>query len=119
MPGISGNRQHRIGRRLEQQVIDQRLVVEGDSGDLGGEGEDDVETADRKQVGLAGLEPGACGGALAPGAVPAPATLVRVSPVAAAGPGPDVPPESGGATMLDCPHVIVLMYSQKPGKVGT
>ncbi|MNL31995.1 hypothetical protein D3C87_1538170 [compost metagenome] len=28
--------QHGLGRRLEQQVIDQRLVVEGDVGDLGG-----------------------------------------------------------------------------------
>src|SRR3546814_6221131 len=29
---VGGNRQHRIGRRLEQQVIDERLVVEGDRG---------------------------------------------------------------------------------------
>src|SRR3546814_2464551 len=71
------------------------------SSDLGGEGEDDVEIADRKQVGLAGLEPGACGGALASEAVPVPATVVRDPPVAAVGTGLDVPAESGGAAMLD------------------
>src|SRR3546814_17061547 len=96
MPGISGNRQHRIGRRLEQQVIDQRLVVEGDRGDLGGEGEDDVDIADRKQVVLAGLEPGACGGALAYGAVPGPAHVVADPTVAAAGNGPHEPAATGG-----------------------
>ena len=33
--GIGGDRQHRLGRRVEQQVIDDSLVVEGDVGDLG------------------------------------------------------------------------------------
>src|SRR3546814_11875259 len=65
VPGISGDGQHRIGRRLEQEVIDQRLVGEGDRGDFGRQGKHDVEIADREQVGLAGLEPGARRGALA------------------------------------------------------
>src|SRR3546814_2640548 len=75
--GIGGDGQHRIGGRLEQQVIDQRLVVEGDRGDLGRQRKDDVEVADREQVGLARFEPGARGGALAPGAVPVAAAVVR------------------------------------------
>ena len=33
--GIGSDRQHRLGRRVEQQVIDDSLVVEGDVGDLG------------------------------------------------------------------------------------
>src|SRR3546814_20633223 len=65
MLGISGDREHRIGRGLEQQIIDQRFVMIGDGGDLGRHREHEVEVADREKVGLAGLEPGARGGALA------------------------------------------------------
>ena len=64
---IGGDRQHRLGCRVEQQVIDRGLVVERDVGDLGRQGEDDVEVSDRQQVGLALGQPGACGGALALG----------------------------------------------------
>ena len=49
----------------EQQVVDDRLVLPGDVGDLGRQREDDVEIADRQQVGLALGEPGSRGGALA------------------------------------------------------
>ena len=53
MLAISGDRQHRLRCRLEQQVVEQRLVVEGDVGDRGGQREDDMEDSDRQQVGLA------------------------------------------------------------------
>ena len=36
MPGIGGDGQHRLRRRLEQQVVDERLVLERDVGDLAG-----------------------------------------------------------------------------------
>ena len=52
-----GDREQCLGRRAEQQVVDHRLVLVGDRGDLSGQGEDDVEIADRQQVGLAGREP--------------------------------------------------------------
>src|SRR3546814_3734208 len=87
---VGGNRQHRIGRRLEQQVIDERLVVEGDRGDLGRQREHDVEIADREEVGLAGLEPGACSSALAPRAMPVAATVVGDPPMPAVGAGFDM-----------------------------
>ena len=32
---VGGDGEHRLGRRPEQQVVDDRLVVEGDVGDLG------------------------------------------------------------------------------------
>jgi hypothetical protein len=50
--GISGDGEQRLGRRAEQQVVDHRLVLVGDRGDLGRQGEDQVEVADRQQVGL-------------------------------------------------------------------
>jgi hypothetical protein len=53
MFAIGRDGQHRLRRRLEQQVVDRRLVVEGDVGDLGRQREDNVEVADRQKVGLA------------------------------------------------------------------
>ena len=64
---IGSDRQHRLGRRVEQQVIDRGLVVERDVGDLGRQGEDDVEVSDRQQVGLTLGQPRARPGALALG----------------------------------------------------
>ena len=57
VPGIGGDRQQRLGRGAEQEVVDDRLVLVGDRGDLGRQREDDVEIADRQQIGLAGGEP--------------------------------------------------------------
>ena len=79
---IGGDRQHRLRCRPEQQVVDQRLVLEGDVGDLGRQREDDMEVADRQEVGLALGEPGARGGALALGAVPVAAAVVGDAPSA-------------------------------------
>ena len=50
---ISGDGQHRLRCRLEQQIVDERLVLERDVGDFGRQREHDVEVADRQQVGLA------------------------------------------------------------------
>jgi hypothetical protein len=41
--------QHGLGRRLEQQVIDDSFVLVGDVGDLGRQREDDVEISNRQQ----------------------------------------------------------------------
>jgi hypothetical protein len=57
MPGIGGDREQRLGRRAEQQIVDHRLVLVGDRGDLGRQGEDQVEVADRQEIGHAGSEP--------------------------------------------------------------
>ena len=62
--GIGGDREQRFRRRAEQQVVDDNLVLIGDWGDLGGQCEDDVEIADRQQIGLAGRKPILCRRAL-------------------------------------------------------
>ncbi len=118
VPGVGGNREHCIGRGLEQQVIDQRLVVEGDRGDLGRQGEHDVEVADREEVGLARFEPGAGGGALAPWAVSVAAAVVGDPPMPAVGAGLDMTAERGGAAMLDRRHDLELVQAQMPGMRG-
>jgi hypothetical protein len=67
-----GDGEQRLGRRAEQQVVDHRLVLVGDGGDLGRQREDQVEVADRQQVGFAGGEPVPCRRALALGAIACP-----------------------------------------------
>src|SRR5215471_4812658 len=77
MTGVGGDCDHRLGGRPEQQVVNLRLVVKGDVGDLGGHGEDHVEVADRQQICLACGEPLACHRPLTFGAVPIPAANGR------------------------------------------
>src|SRR5262249_35584611 len=57
MPGVGGDREQRLGRRAEQQVVDDRLVLIGNRRDLDGRREDYVEIADRQQSGLARGQP--------------------------------------------------------------
>jgi hypothetical protein len=57
MPGVGGDREQRFGRRAEQQIVDDRLVLIGDWSDLGGQREDHVKIADRQQIGLARCQP--------------------------------------------------------------
>ena len=53
MLGIGGDRRQRLGDGPEQQIVDDGLVLPGDVRDLGGKREDDMEVADRQQVGFA------------------------------------------------------------------
>ena len=75
--GVSRDRQHRLRHRTEQQIVDDGLVLHGDVGNLGRQREDDMEVADRQQVGFTLGQPGARSGALALGAVPVAATNGR------------------------------------------
>ena len=72
--GVSRDRHHRLRRRAEQQIVDEGLVLAGDVGDLGRQREDDMEVADRQQIGFALGQPDARSGALALRAVPVAAT---------------------------------------------
>ena len=51
--GVGGDRDQRLGRSLEQEVVDDGLVLVGDIGDRRRQREHDVEVADREQIGLA------------------------------------------------------------------
>ena len=70
MTPVGGDREHGLRRCPEQHVVDHRFVVEGDVGDLGRNGEDDMEIADRQQVGRPRGQPLARRGRLALRAVP-------------------------------------------------
>jgi len=52
---VGRDARHGLGRRPEQQIVDRHLVPVRDAGDLGRQGEDDVEVLHRQQI------LGACG----------------------------------------------------------
>ena len=112
---IGGDGHHRLRRRLEEQVVDDRLVAEGDGGDFGWQREDDVEVAYREQVRLALGQPGTRRRALALGAVPVAAAVVGDADQAAVVTSVDVAAESCGATGLDRRHDLELVQAQVPG----
>jgi hypothetical protein len=104
VPGIGSDREQRLGRRTEQQIADHRLVLIGDRGDLGRQGEDQVEVADRQQIGLAGGEPILRRRALALGAMAVAARVVGDPAVAAILAPLDMTAERGRAAALDGRH---------------
>jgi hypothetical protein len=118
MARIGSDREHRLGRCAEQQVIDDSLVVERDVGDLGRQGEDDVEVSDRQQVGLALGQPGARGGALALGAVPVAAAVIGDPLMAAVFTSLDMTAQGCRAAMLDRRHDLEMLKAQVPGMGG-
>ena len=81
--GIGGDRKQSLGRGAEQQIVDGRLVLIGDRGDLGRQSKDQVEVPDRQQIGLAGGKPVPSRRALALGTM-AVATRVVCDPAVAA-----------------------------------
>ena len=99
--GIGGDRQQRLGRGAEQEVVDDRLVLVCDRGDLGGQREDHVEIADRQQIGLARRKPVCCRRTLALGAMAVAAGVVRNPAVAAILAALDMATKGGRAAALD------------------
>jgi hypothetical protein len=57
MLGIGGDRLHRLGRRPEQDVVNRRLVLQGNRSDRRRHREHHMEIRDRQQLGLAIGEP--------------------------------------------------------------
>ena len=113
--GIGGDGEQRLGRGAEQQVVDHRLVLVGDGGDLGRQREDEVEVADRQQIGLARGEPVPRRRALALGAMAVAAGVVGDPAVAAILAALDVAAEGGRAAALDRRHHLELAEAQMPG----
>ena len=116
---VSRDRHHRLRRRAEQQIVDDRLVLHGDVCDLGGQREDDMEVADRQQVGFALGQPGARSGALALGTVPVAAAIVGNALMPAVLAGIDVTAECCRAAVLNRRHDLELGQAQVTGLGGT
>lgn len=57
MPAIGGDSAQCLGRHLEQDRVERRLVLEGDLSDLGRQREQHVEVSYRQKLGLPRGEP--------------------------------------------------------------
>jgi hypothetical protein len=106
---ISTDEPNRLRRRLEQDVVDDRLVLQGDGSDRLRHGEDDVEIRHRKQVGAAIGDPLGARQALALRAVPVATAIVGDANEATVIALLDMAAERCGATDLDGGHDAALV----------
>ena len=105
-----------LGRRLHEQVVDHALVLIGDVAQLGRQRVDDMEVADRQQLGLALGEPLARRRALALRAMPVAATVVGDDGVSARVvlATRDMAAERRRAAALDRAHHLQLVEADVP-----
>ena len=115
MLGVRRDRHHRLGGGAEKQIVDDRLVLPGNVCDLGRQREDDVEIADRQQVGLALGQPGFCGGGLTLRAVAIAAGVVGDPEIAAVIAAIDVAAQRRRPAVLNRRHHLQLGEAQTPG----
>ena len=115
MLGIGRDGEQRLGRDLEQQVVEHRLVLVGDVGNGGRQSEHDVIVRDRQQLGLARGEPFPGDRALAFCAMPVTARVVGDGRVGAVLAARDVAAERRGAAALDRRHHLQLVKADMAG----
>ena len=119
MLGIGGDRAQSLGRRLEENAIYDRLVLEGYLGDRRGHGEDDVEILRRQQFGLPLGEPFGDGQALAFGAMPVSTRIVGLPDQAAVAALFDVAAQRRRAAGFDRAHHSMLDASVVAARLRT
>jgi hypothetical protein len=97
-----------LGRGLEQDIVDDRLVLVGDIGDGRRQCEYHMIVRHRQQIGLARRQPVLCRSTLALRAVPIAATIVRDLAVGALLAARDMAAEGCRAAALDRRHHFEL-----------
>lgn len=105
---ISGDGGHRLGGGAEQQSIDRLLVPVSDTGDLGWQGEDDMEVFHRQKILSPCRHPVPGGGPLTFRAVPVLARVVRDVVVITFSASRHMPAECFGSTGLNGGHHFEL-----------
>jgi len=114
MPGIFGDFLKRLGAAAEQQTIDDLFVLQGQWRHFVRQRENDMRIARGQQLGAPRVKPAVPRIALAPGAMPVPARIVRDGPMAAARTFIDMATQRGGTAAKDgCEH-----FQVQPGKPG-
>jgi hypothetical protein len=102
MLGITSDFEEGFGASLQQQMVQDFLVLQGEWGQLMGQGEDNMDVARREKLLTTRLEPSLAGVGLTLWAVPVPAAVVRDDrTVAAVGALIEMPAQGGGATAHD------------------
>src|SRR3954453_13213455 len=112
MPGVGRDRAQGLGRRAEQDAVDDLLVLVSDGGDFLRYREDDVEVLGVEDLGAAILQPFGTGQRLAFRAVPVPAAVVRDALMPALIALVDVATQRRRAAALDRGHDAALRGGQ-------
>ena len=115
MLGIGRDRERGLGRGFEQQVVDHRLVLIGDVGDLRRQCVHHMKVRHREEIGLARGQPLPGGCALALRAVPVAATVVRDLGVRALLAARDMAAKCCRAATLDRTHDLQLAETDVAG----
>ena len=115
MLGVGGDGGQRLGGGLEQEVVDDGLVLEGDVADRGRQGEDHMVVGNRQQLGLALGQPLPRRRALALRAMAVAAGVVGDALVGAVLAALDVSAERGRAAGLDRRHDLQLAEAHMAG----
>src|SRR5499427_6827822 len=115
MLGVGSDRDQRLGRRAEEQVVNHCLVLVRDRGKRGRQREDHVEIVDRQQIGLARRQPIRRRRALTFWAMAVATRVVSDTAVAAILAALDMPAECGRAALLDCGHDLELTQAHMTG----
>ncbi len=113
--GIGRDRDQRLGRGLEQQIVDDGLVVVGDVGDGRRQCEHHMIVRYRQQIGLARRQPVLCRCALALRAVPVAAGVVGDTRIGAVLAARDMAAERRRAAVLDRRHHLELVEADMAG----
>jgi hypothetical protein len=112
---IGRDRDHRLGRCLEQDIVDDSLVLIRDVRDRAGQRVDDVEVWRREQLGFPLFQPLPRRRALALRAMPVAAAVVRDDRVRAALAARNMPAERDCAAALDRTHDLHLVEADVAG----
>ena len=115
MFGIGGDGGQGLGRRLEQQIVDDGLVLESDRRDRGRHGEDDVEIGSRQQFGFSFCQPLSGGGGLTLGTMAVAAGVIGDARMRAVLAALDMTAERGGAAVFDRRHRLQLGEADMTG----
>ena len=112
MLGVGGDGEQSLGRNVEQQAIDQRLVLVGELGDRRGQRKDHMVVLDRQQIGLTRLEPAPGGAGLALRAMAVAAGVVGDLVAPATLTAQYMPTQRRAAALLDGRHHLELTQAQ-------
>ena len=115
MLGVGGDAAQRLGRRLEQQAINDGLVLDGDRGDRRRHGEHDMKVRHRQQLSLPVGQPGCSRQPLALRAMPVATRVVGDADLPAVGALLDMTAQRRRAASLDGPHHPPLTPAQMAG----
>ena len=112
---VGSDGDQRLGRRLEQQVVDDGLVLPGDGGDRRRQAEHDVEVGNRQQLGFPIGQPFLGGNSLALRAVAVAAGVVSDPHMRTILAALDMAAESRGTAALDGRHDLQLIEAHLSG----